>query len=56
MGDIVVKGKDRSSDIQWRIDSIRHEIAECVCALWCRGADTVVLGEVGGVEVFLLGI
>ena len=52
--DVVVVGDDRADEVERGVDGVGEVVAEVV--VFCRGggADAIVFGEVGGVELFLL--
>lgn len=54
MRDVVVEGYDGADEIEGSVDGIGEVVAEVVVSCRGGGANTIVFGEVGGVELFLL--
>lgn len=54
MGDVVVEGYDGAGEVEGCVDGVGNVVAEGEMLGCCGDGDAVSLGEVGGVELFLL--
>lgn len=52
--DVVVVGDDGADEIERGVDGVGEVVAEVIVSCGGGGADAIVFGEVGGVELFLL--